>query len=91
MTTLFIHAYITVPTPAAVVTTVKISKIHNGRYGTKSVASIPKIAGGSGSVTSFNLKIIQGKGVLTLKCPDGNIYAHGNAVFRTSNTRRPQG
>ena len=85
VTTLFIHAYITVPTPAAVVTTVKISKIHNGRYGTKSVASIPKIAGGSGSVTSFNLKINK-KGVLTLKCPDGKIYAHGNAVF-SDNTR----
>jgi hypothetical protein len=85
VTTLFIHAYITVPTPAAVVTTVKISKIHNGRYGTKSVASIPKIAGGSGSVTSFNLKINK-KGVLTLKCPNGKIYAHGNAVF-SDNTR----
>jgi hypothetical protein len=85
VTTLFIHAYITVPTPAAVVTTVKISKIHNGRYGTKSVASIPKIAGGSGSVTSFNLKVNK-KGVLTLKCPDGKIYAHGNAVF-SDNTR----
>jgi hypothetical protein len=85
VTTLFIHAYITVPTPAAVVTTVKISKIHNGRYGTKSVASIPKIAGGSGSVTSFSLKVSK-RGVLTLKCPDGKIYAHGNAVF-SDNTR----
>jgi hypothetical protein len=85
VTTLFIHAYITVPTPAAVVTTVKISKIHNGRYGTKSVASIPKIAGGSGSVTAFSLKVDK-KGVLTLKCPDGKIYAHGNAVF-SDNTR----
>ena len=32
-TTLYIHAYLTVPTPAAIVTTVKIKKIHNGRYG----------------------------------------------------------
>ncbi len=39
--TLFIHAYITVPTPAAIVTTVKIKKIHNGRYGTGSVSTIP--------------------------------------------------
>jgi hypothetical protein len=32
-TTFYIHAYITVPTPAAIVTTVKIKKIHNGRFG----------------------------------------------------------
>jgi hypothetical protein len=80
VTTLFIHAYLTVPTPAAIVTTVKITKIHNGRYGLKSVASIPKIAGGSGSVTHFNLTINK-KGVLLAKCPDGKLQAHGTAVF----------
>jgi hypothetical protein len=78
--TFYIHAYITVPTPAAIVTTVKIKKIHKGRFGTESVASIPKIAGGAGSVTSFSLAIVK-KGVLTLKCPDGKIQAHGTAVF----------
>jgi hypothetical protein len=85
-TTLFIHAYITVPTPAAVVTTVKIKKIHNGRYGTKSVATIPKIAGGSGSVESFSLSIPSKSKVLTLKCTDGKILAHGTALF-SDNTK----
>jgi hypothetical protein len=80
-TTLFIHAYITVPTPAAVVTTVKISKFHNGPYGLKSIASIPKIAGGFGSVTSFNLTIKKQGNLLTLKCPTGKIYARGEAKF----------
>jgi hypothetical protein len=86
--TLYIHAYITVPVPAAVVTTVKIKKIHKGRYGLESIASIPKIAGGSGSVTSFNLKIdkkytYKGKkvSILTAKCPDGKLQAHATAVF----------
>jgi hypothetical protein len=79
-TTFFIHAYLTVPTPAAIVSTVKITKVHNGRYGVKSVTSIPKIAGGSGSVTDFNLTIDR-KGVLLAKCPDGKIQAHGTAVF----------
>jgi hypothetical protein len=79
VTTLFIHAYITVPTPAAIVTTVKIKKIHKGRFGMLSLASIPKIAGGSGSVKSFSLSIA--KGILTLKCPDGHINAHGKAIF----------
>ena len=45
-TKIFIHAYLSSPISAAVVTTVKISKVHNGRYGTKVIATIPKIAGG---------------------------------------------
>ncbi len=79
-TTLYIHAYLTVPVPAAIVTTVKIKKIHHGRYGLKSVASIPKIAGGSGSVTDFNLTIRK-KGVLSARCRDGKLQAHGTAMF----------
>ena len=87
-TTLYIHAYITVPTPAAIVTTVKISKHPNGPYGLKSVATIPKIAGGSGSVTDFSLKInkgikIKGKtyNPLTAKCTDGKLQVHAEAKF----------
>lgn len=86
--TLYIHAYITVPVPAAVVTTLKIKKIHHGRYGLLTTATIPKIAGGSGSVTAFSLKIdkkytYKGKkvSVLTAKCPDGKLQAHATAVF----------
>ncbi len=89
VTTIFIHAYITVPTPAAIVTTVKVSKIRNGRYGTKSIASVPVIAGGSGSVTAFNLTFnrkftYKGKqqSYLLAKCPDGHLNAHAVAVFR---------
>lgn len=79
VTTLFIHAYITVPTPAAVVTTVKIKKIRKGRYGLESIASIPKIAGGSGSVKSFSLALK--KGIVSATCPDGHLNARGTAVF----------
>lgn len=86
--TLYIHAYITVPIPAAIVTTVKVKKIHNGRYGLLSTGTIPKIAGGSGSVISFNLKIDkkytykgQKISVLTAKCPDGKLQARGTGVF----------
>jgi hypothetical protein len=86
--TFFIHAYITVPVPAAIVTTVKIKKIHNGRYGMLATATIPKIAGGSGSVLDFSLKIdkqftYKGKkvSVLSAKCPDGKLQAHATAVF----------
>jgi hypothetical protein len=87
-TTLYIHAYFSSPIPGAIVTTVKIKKINKGRYGLLSVASIPKIAGGSGSVESFRLKIdkkftYQGKkvSVLSAKCPDGKLQAHVTGVF----------
>jgi hypothetical protein len=79
VTTLFIHAYLTAPVTAAIVTTVKIKKVKKGRYGTESIASIPKIAGGSGSVTYFKLKFE--KGILFGKCPDARLQAHGTAIF----------
>lgn len=86
--TYYIHAYITVPVPAAIVTTVKIKKIHHGRYGLLATATVPKIAGGAGSVTSFSLKIdkkftYKGKkvSVISAKCPDGKLQAHATAVF----------
>jgi hypothetical protein len=88
VTTLFLRTYITVPTPAVVTSTVKIRKVHNGRFATEAVATIPKIAGGSGSVTAFDLTIdkkyaYKGKkvSVLTLKCPDGKILTRARAIF----------
>jgi hypothetical protein len=87
-TTIFIHAFLTVPVPAAVVTTVTVSKVHNGRYGTKSVAKIPVIAGGSGSPTFFQLKFgrkftYKGKkqDYLLAKCPDGHLNAKATSIF----------
>jgi hypothetical protein len=79
-TTLFIHAYLSSPVSAAVVTTVVVSKIHHGRFGTKFIATIPKIAGGSGSVKDFSLTINR-KGYLLAKCPDGHLNAHATSVF----------
>jgi len=79
-TTLFIHAYFSAPVTGAIVTTLKIKKVHNGRYGLKTIATIPKIAGGSGSVKTFDLKINK-KGVLTAKCPDGKLQAKATGVF----------
>jgi hypothetical protein len=87
-TTLYIHAYFNKPIPGAIVTTVKIKKINKGRYGLLSVATIPKIAGGSGSVESFKLKIDKKftykgkqKSILSAKCADGKLQAHATGVF----------
>lgn len=79
VTTLYIHAYLTAPVTAAIVTTVKIKNVKKGRYGTESIATVPKIAGGAGSVTYFKLKF--DKGFLVGQCPDGRLQAHGTAVF----------
>lgn len=83
-TTIYIHAYLSSPVSAAVVTTVKISKIHNGRYGTKSIASVPKIAGGYGSPISFSLTFSRGyknTPFLFAKCTDGKLQAKATSVF----------
>jgi hypothetical protein len=97
VTTLFVHAYITVPTPAAIVTTVKIKKIHKGRFGTLATATIPKIAGGSGSVTSFKLKIdkkytYKGKklSVISAKCTDGKLQANVQTKFSDGTSARTE-
>jgi hypothetical protein len=89
VTTIYVHAFLTVPIPVAIVTTVKISKEHKGPYGTHSVASVPKIANGAGSVTAFSLtfpkKLFAYKGkkhaYLLAKCDDGSFVAQAEAKF----------
>lgn len=89
-TTLYIHTYITVPVPAAVVTTVTIKKISKGRYGLGTVSKIPVIAGGSGSVLDFNIKFGKTynyngkkKSYLVARCTDGHFNAKVNkAIFK---------
>ncbi len=87
-TLLFVHTYVAVPAPAAVVATVKISRIHRGHYGTHTVSQIPAIAGGAGSVIEFKLTIgrkftYKGKkeSYLTASCPTGLYYTEGNILF----------
>ncbi len=82
VTTIFVHAFLTAPITAAVVTTVKVKKIHKGRYGLLSTASVPKIAGGSGSVVFFTLTL--DKGIVRATCTDGKLQARGTAVFADS-------
>ena len=90
VTTLYIHAFITVPVPAAIVTTVELKKIHAGRYGIESISKIPKISGGAGSVTAFSLQVkrsytYKGKKLnyVSAKCPDGHFNAKIlSAIFK---------
>lgn len=87
-TLLFIHTYVNVPAPTAVIATVKITRIHRGRYGTHTVTQIPAITGGAGSVIRFKLTIgrrftYKGKkeSYLTASCPTGTYFTEGNILF----------
>jgi len=88
-TTIYIHAFLTSPISAAIVTTVKIAKERKGPYGIHSVASVPKIANGAGSVTAFSLTFpkrlfsYKGKkhGYLLAKCDDGSFVAQAEVKF----------
>lgn len=89
VTTMFIHAYVNVPAPTAIVTPVKVTKIRSGRYGTRAVAQIPTIAGGSGAVTDFKFTVQRkfkrgGKpqSYLLARCTSGRLAANGTIAFK---------
>jgi hypothetical protein len=87
-TTVLLHAYVDVPAPTAIVVKATIARIHHGRFGLEIEADIPRIAGGSGSVTEFELKVgrkyaYKGrrKSFLTASCPTGTWLTRGHARF----------
>ena len=84
----FAHFYTTVPVPVAFVVPVRIETIHNGRYGYRVNAEIPKIANGAGIPISGSIKIGRKwtyKGVkhsyINARCPDGRLQAVGRFGF----------
>ncbi len=92
-TLLLIHTYVNVPAPTAVIATVKITRIHRGHYGIHTVAQIPTITGGAGSVIRFKLTIgrkftYRGKpeSYLTASCPTGIYYTEGDILFADGST-----
>jgi hypothetical protein len=92
-TRLFIHTYVDVPTPTAVVATVTITPTHRGHFGMHAVAQIPVIAGGAGSVTMFKLDIGRSftyggrrQNYLTASCPTGHWYTEGRIEFSGGTT-----
>jgi hypothetical protein len=54
--TLIIHAYLSIPAPTTYLVPVRIERIHNGVYGFRIETKIPPIAGGAGSITSFDFR-----------------------------------
>jgi hypothetical protein len=87
--TVFVHAHLTVPGPVTFVTPIEIQKVHDGRYGFKVVAEIPKIAGGYGIPLYGRLSIgrewqYKGKTLsyVNASCPDGRLQAKILSVFK---------
>lgn len=84
--TLYFHIFLTVPVPAAIVTTVTIERKGSGIH---SIAKIPVAVGGSGSAIDFSFKLgktysYKGKkvGYFEAKCPDGVFKVKASAVFK---------
>src|SRR5215218_8372464 len=94
-TLLYVHTYVDVPAPTAVIATVKITRIDRGHYGIHTVTQVPPITGGAGSVIRFKLSIgrrftYKGskKSYLTASCPTGIYYTEGDILFADGNTLR---
>jgi hypothetical protein len=92
--TIFVYAFIPNPVSATVWVTIEVSKIRHSRYGTRWVATVPIIAGGSGSVKSFKLEFFRqftykGKkrSYLLARCPDGRLGGHAEALFADGSKR----
>jgi len=86
--TVFAHAYTTVPVPTTFVVPIVIETIHDGVYGYRTKATIPKIAGGAGVPISGSLKIgrkwtYKGKkhSYVNARCETGHLQAKGQFTF----------
>jgi hypothetical protein len=91
--TLLLHAFVTVPAPTAIVATVTISRKGSGLH---SVAKIPAVAEGSGSLLDFSFKVgktyqYKGKkvGYFEAKCPDGVFKANIPSVVFKNEAHTP--
>ncbi len=87
--TVLAHAHLTVPAPSTFVVPIEIQRVNAGRYGFKTVARIPKIAGGAGTPIYGRLKIgrewnYRGKRLsyANASCPDGRLQAKGQFRFK---------
>lgn len=87
------RAYITIPTPAAIVMDGEVRRDPEGRFGTEIDFKMPKIAGGSGSITAIRATIhglhqVEGKRVevLSERCRAGRLSIGVRAGFADGTT-----
>jgi hypothetical protein len=84
---MFFYTYVSVPAPTAIVVPAKLTK-DTGKYGFTISATIPRVAGGAGSLTGFELTAgrewtYKGKrhSYLNAECPDGHFFNQVEATF----------
>ncbi len=89
--TVLAHAYLSVPAPTTYIVPVEIQRIHNGPFGFKTQATIPRIAGGYGIPLEGSLKIgkkwtFKGKRLsyINASCPSGKLQAKVETEFTDS-------
>jgi hypothetical protein len=85
----YVHAYTTIGGPSTFLISVEIQRVHDGRYGFKTVANIPKIVNGYGTPTYGRIKIkkewtYKGKRLsyINASCPDGRLQAKVRSTFK---------
>jgi hypothetical protein len=90
ITTTYLHAYLPIPRPTAVVAKAELKKIRDSRYGTRAIISIPKLASGYGEVTSFQLTIPrhtlatgEPHSTASLRCKHGNVRIRMTSVYES--------
>jgi len=78
------YAHFSAPTNATLVILIKVRKNTGGRYGWKARAEIPKLDGGSGSITSYSMHLE--KRIFSATC-DGRMLAHAVSTFVDGSSR----
>jgi hypothetical protein len=83
--TVFVHAYVNLPAPTAVVATVEVRRVSKGAFGLHVGVEVPKIAGGAGSTVAarFSVRRVytykgERRSVISGRCPDGKIQGRGS-------------
>jgi hypothetical protein len=86
--TVLAHAYLSVPAPTTYIVPVEIQRIHDGPFGFKTEATIPKIAGGygiplEGSLTIGKKWTFKGQRLsyVNASCPSGKLQAKAEVEF----------
>lgn len=87
-TKVFLHAYVRVPAPTAVIVPAEVTRIDDGAYGLELEAKIPRIAGGAGSPVKYDIHIgrtytYKGrkKSFLSASCPASVYRTKGEVQF----------
>jgi hypothetical protein len=86
--TVLAHAYLSVPAPTTYIVPVEIQRVHNGPFGFRTEATIPRIAGGYGIPLEGSLTIgkkwsFKGKRLsyINASCPSGKLQAKLETEF----------